>query len=230
MTARTIGILAGMGPRSTGPFLNLVADACQEIYGAVHDIEYPPMLICSQPAPFYEDRPIDHEALEAATVEGLLRLQEANVDVIAMACNTVHIYYDSLTSRLSVPLLNIVQLAVNHLGPNSSVAIVASRATYESGIYQMELRRQGHSFVTTDWQSTVDEMLTAIRTNEGPQYYRAAWQRLADRATEAKVDAVLVACLDLSSVFQLAPRSIHFVDAAKCLAEELVHRWREASS
>jgi aspartate/glutamate racemase len=32
----TIGILAGMGPRSTGPFLDLVVTACQKMYGARH--------------------------------------------------------------------------------------------------------------------------------------------------------------------------------------------------
>jgi aspartate/glutamate racemase len=29
-----IGILAGMGPRSTGPFLDLIVDECQRQYGA----------------------------------------------------------------------------------------------------------------------------------------------------------------------------------------------------
>ncbi|MEZ6094170.1 MAG: hypothetical protein R3C03_08005 [Pirellulaceae bacterium] len=62
----TIGILAGMGSRSTGPFLDLGVSACQEIYGARDDIDFPRMLICSQQAPFYEDREIDHEALKSA--------------------------------------------------------------------------------------------------------------------------------------------------------------------
>src|SRR5689334_8675314 len=107
-----IGILAGMGPRSTGPFLDLIVTACQEMYGARHDIDFPKMLICSQPAPFYEDRPIDHAALEAATLAGLKHLESAGVDFLAIACNTVHIYYPRLAAAVSVPLLNIVELAV----------------------------------------------------------------------------------------------------------------------
>jgi len=41
MTHSSIGILAGMGPRSTAPFLELVLDQCQIQYGAKYDIDYP---------------------------------------------------------------------------------------------------------------------------------------------------------------------------------------------
>lgn len=88
MSGPTIGILAGMGPRSTGPFIDLVVTQCQEIYGARHDIDFPRMLICWQPAPFYEDRPTDHVALEAAIRDGLRYLESAGADFLAIACNS----------------------------------------------------------------------------------------------------------------------------------------------
>jgi len=55
-----IGILAGMGPKSTGPFVDTVVTGCQTIYGAKHDMDFPHMMIYSCPTPFYMDRPIDH--------------------------------------------------------------------------------------------------------------------------------------------------------------------------
>lgn len=67
MTSPLIGILAGMGPRSTGPFLDLVVTECQLQYGARDDADFPKMMICSQPVPFYEDRPNDNAAIFAAT-------------------------------------------------------------------------------------------------------------------------------------------------------------------
>ena len=53
-----IGILAGMGPRSTAPFVDMVVDECQRQYGARYDIDFPPMQIYALPTPFYIDRPI----------------------------------------------------------------------------------------------------------------------------------------------------------------------------
>ena len=44
-----IGILAGMGPKSTGPFIDTVVAECQTIYGAKHDMDFPYMMIYSSP-------------------------------------------------------------------------------------------------------------------------------------------------------------------------------------
>ena len=61
MNGNLIGILAGMGPRSTAPFLDLVIDECQLQYGAKYDEEFPHMMVYSLPTPFYIDRPINHD-------------------------------------------------------------------------------------------------------------------------------------------------------------------------
>lgn len=226
MPAPTIGILAGMGPRSTGPFLDLVVSACQEIYGARHDVEFPKMLICSQPAPFYEDRPIDHAALEAATLDGLKHLESAGVDFLAIACNTVHIYYPRLAAAVSVPLLNIVELAVQAVpGSSRAIALVAARPTADSGLFQNALRAAGHELVDPDWQSGVDAMLSAVRETTDPEVFRQIWAPLLEKARAAGADTVLVACLDLSGVVRFAATRLAIVDAADCLARAVVQQW-----
>jgi aspartate racemase len=125
-----IGILAGMGPRSTAPFVEMVVDECQRQYGARHDIDFPPMLIYSLPTPFYVDRPIDHAAMEAAIAAGLRKLEDSGVAFIAMPCNSAHIYYEQLAASMRVPLLNMVDLALGRLPPAlATVALLATRPT-----------------------------------------------------------------------------------------------------
>lgn len=215
-----------MGPRSTGPFLDLVVSACQEIYGARHDIDFPKMLICSQPAPFYEDRPIDHAALEAATLDGLKHLESAGVDFLAIACNTVHIYYPRLAAAVSVPLLNIVELAVQAVPESArAIALVAARPTADSGLFQNALRAAGREVVELDWQSGVDAMLSAVRETTDPEVFRQLWAALLEKARAAGADTVLVACLDLSGVVRFAATRLAIVDAADCLARAVVQQW-----
>jgi aspartate racemase len=227
MSAPTIGILAGMGPRSTGPFLDLVVTACQEIYGARHDIDFPKMLICSQPAPFYEDRPIDHAALEAATLDGLKHLESAGADFLAIACNTVHIYYPRLAASVSVPLLNIVELAVAAVPKSArAVALVAARPTVDAGMFQSALKAAGHEVIDLGWQSSVDAMLSAVRETTDPEAFRRLWAPLLEQARDAGVETVLVACLDLSGVVRFATTPLTIVDAANCLARAVVEQWR----
>jgi len=231
--APTIGILAGMGPRSTAPFIDLVVTQCQRQYGARDDIDFPKMLICSQPAPFYEDRPVDHAALEAAIRDGLQHLERAGADFLAIACNTAHIYYASLAASVRVELLNIIDLAVQAIPASSrKVALVAARPTAEAGIFQNALRERGQEVRDLDWQDGVDRLLAATRDATEPAVFTSLWGSLTDRALAADIDTVLVACLDLSGVLHHAKTTLPIVDAAQCLAEEIVREWlarRDAS-
>jgi aspartate racemase len=129
-----------------------VLDACQQQTGARDDIDFPKILICSQPAPFFEDRPLDQAALEAATLAGLKTLEAGGADFLAIACNTVHIYFDSLARQVEVPLLNLVELAVADLAElPGTVALVAARGTAESEIYQSALRAAGREVAAIGW-------------------------------------------------------------------------------
>jgi aspartate racemase len=234
MTAPTMGILAGMGPRSTAPFLDLVIDTCQAIYGARDDIDFPKIVVCSQPAPFFEDRPPDHAALEAATLDGLRTLEAAGADFLGIACNTVHIYHPRLAAAVSVPLLNLVDLAVADVGAAGGagalsrrrVALVAARATAESGIYQDALAAAGHSTAEITWQESVDHFLGAVRDTTDPAVFRESWRAIFDGAAGSGADAVLVACFDLSAVVRHAETALPVVDAARSLARALVVEWR----
>lgn len=222
----SIGILAGMGPQSTGPFVNLVVAECQRQYGARHDIEFPKMMICSQPAPFYEDRPTDHAALEAATLAGLRDLESTGVDFLAMACNTVHIYYRSLNEAIGIPVLNMVELATEAVpAAVGTVGLVAARPTVESGIYQESLRARGFGVVDTGWQSEVDELLGLVRESPRPDELADAWRSVLGPVTAAGADVILVACLDLTGVLVHAPQERAIVDAAQSLAAETVRTW-----
>ncbi|WP_437948435.1 GNAT family N-acetyltransferase [Sorangium sp. So ce296] len=226
MQQLTIGILAGMGPRSTAPFIDLVLTECQEQYGAKDDIDFPKMMICSLPAPFYPDRATDHAAMEATLRAGLEGLARTGVDFIAIPCNTAHIYYPKLSACIDVPLLNMVELALDAVPePARSIALIAARPTVESGIYQDGVRRRGGQPIDVDWQREVDALIGATRTSRDPALFRARWDSLLRRAKSAGADAVLLACMDLSAIKAHIETDLHLIDAGQCLARGIVARW-----
>lgn len=110
-----IGILAGMGPKSTGPFVDTVVEQCQKIYGAKYDMDFPHMMIYSCPTPFYMDRPINHKDMKQAIVHGAQKLESTGVDFIAMPCNTAHLYFNQLQNSISVPILNMVDETIKEI-------------------------------------------------------------------------------------------------------------------
>ncbi|MEW8956865.1 MAG: amino-acid racemase, partial [Clostridium sp.] len=75
MSESLVGILAGMGPRSTAPFIDLVIDECQLQYGAKYDEEFPKIMVYSLPTPFYINHPINHELMKKTIIEGLQKLE-----------------------------------------------------------------------------------------------------------------------------------------------------------
>lgn len=222
----TIGVLAGMGPYSTGPFLELVLAECRAQYGAEHDIDFPAIQILSWPVPFYADRPVDSEAVEQATRLGLERLAVAGVDFIGIACNTAHAFFPRLVQSLPVPVLDMVALAAEAAPAEPCrIALVAARPTVESCVYQRALEARGHTVVTPDWQDTVDRLIDAVRLPDSGPAVRAHWATLADRASTEGCDAILIACADLTAVRGLLVTPLPVLDSTGILAGALVRRW-----
>lgn len=220
-----------MGPRSTAPFIDLVVTECQTQYGARDDIDFPKMMICSQPAPFYEDRPIDHRALEAAIRDGLQHLERSGADFLAIACNTAHVYYPQLAASVRVPLLNMVELTVAAIpGSARRLAVIAARPTAESRIYEDAIEQRGFHVVDLDWQSDVDHLLGASRTSADRGLFARLWAGLTHRAEAANADTIVVACLDLSGILSSADTTLHMLDASQCLAREIVAEWLRRGS
>lgn len=223
-----IGVLAGMGPSSTAPFLDMVYEECRRQYGARHDGDFPKIVVCSQPAPFFHDRPVDHAAMAAATIDGLRTLQRSGAEIVAIACNSVHMYFEQLKSAVEVRLLNIVDIAMLALPPGGRVAFCTSRPLTESDLYPRQARLRGLEVVCPPWQGDIDALQDLVQTNPDPQQLRAAWKRLFERLVDLPaVDAVVVACLDLSGSLRHAEQvsSVPVVDSAQTLAARLVASW-----
>ena len=228
---RLIGILAGMGPRSTAPFVDMLIDACQRQYGARYDIDFPPMLIYALPTPFYVDRPIDHAALEAAIAAGLRKLADAGVAFVAMPCNSAHIYFEQLAAGIHVPLLNMIDVALGALpAASKTVALLATRPTVEARIYQDAIERAGKRLLAGEiWQARVDALILAIKSSSDRAAASVLWRDLVADLHAAGADTLLLACTDLNAVSATVDTPLALVDATRCLAEATVKTWRDLS-
>ncbi len=225
----TIGILAGMGPRSTAPFLDLIISECQRQYGARHDMDFPPMLIYSLPTPFYLDRPPDHGLMRRTIAEGLRRLAATGVAFIAMPCNTAHIYYEHLAAAIEIPLLNMAEESVRALPrPPGRVGLIATRPTVASGLYQSAIRRaNGLCVHNDDLQSETDALLGSIKASVAKAESEELWLRLLHTLEAQDIDALLIACTDVSVVSREYRGPLSIVETSQELARATVRKWLE---
>jgi aspartate racemase len=222
----TLGILAGMGPYSTGPFLDLLGRRCAQRFGARRDADYPRMLVCSQPTPFAEGPCVDHAGIVSAAARGLSSLEQGGADVGLMACNTVHVHFDYLRESTRLPLLHVVHSTIPRVPRESRVAIVAARPTLDARIYQEALAEAGIATREPSVDSLVDDLLVAISERATPKRISKLWNSIASAAERVGADSLLVACFDFSSAIQYAPTRMRIIDSAQCLADEALDVWR----
>ncbi|HDR7774934.1 TPA: amino acid racemase [Bacillus tropicus] len=217
-----IGILAGMGPKSTGPFVDTVVAGCQTIYGAKHDMDFPHMMIYSCPTPFYMDRPIDHEAMKKAIIEGAQKLESTGVEFIAMPCNMAHLYFEELQQSLSIPILNIVDETLKAIPETAKrVALLATEATVRAEIYQDGIAKRNIDYIYYEqWQESINQIITYIKSGEVKEAHRL-WDALVLQLKD-EVDTAIIACTDLNVV-----ANEDFVDSAQCLAKAVVKMYVE---
>ena len=161
-------------------------------------------------------------------MRGLQRLAATGVTLIAMPCNTAHRDYDFLAATIEVPLLNIVDETIAAVPSGvHNVALLATPATVDSGLYQAGLDRRGIA-VTHDprQQSQVDALLDAIKAATPGTEIGSHWRNLVEHAQQAGADALLVACTDLTVAVGASAPALPVVDSAQCLARALVQRYR----
>lgn len=133
---KTLGIIGGMGPlasedlfskiihntraHSDGEHLHIILDNDTDIPDRTQAI-------------LHEGRDPRPELCASAR-----RLQAAGADVLAIACNTAHYFYDDVAAAVTVPVLHMPRLTAEHVRQLglSTVALLATDGTVRSGIYQ----------------------------------------------------------------------------------------------
>lgn len=227
MKNKTIGILAGMGPRSTSPFLELLLDECQLQYGAKYDIDYPHIMIYSLPTPFYIDREVDEDALMLSIKEGIKRLEKCDVDIIGIPCNSAHKYFEEIVNEIDVPTLNIIDETVESIKSGSRVSIFATEMTRTSGLYQEGLSKCGCDYVFDEsWQENINQIILRIKNQEDITETKRMWNNLIQKVAIENVDAIIIACTDLN-VVTTDDSEIVFIDSAKALAKGIIEKYLE---
>lgn len=227
MNTNSIGILAGMGPRSTAPFIDLLVDECQRQYDAKNDIDFPHMLIYSLPTPFYIDKPIDHNLMKKTIVKGLRKLENIGVNFIVMPCNSAHIYFHELESSINIPLLNIVDETIKNLNKKSQkVTLFATSSTYQSEIYQNGIVSSDNTFIFKEvWQLQINEIIKEIKINKYNDRVSRLWNSLIEDVKKESVDSIIVACTDLNIILKEESIPLNVIDSSLCLAKATISEY-----
>ena len=219
-----IGILAGMGPMSTAPFIQLLMEKWQQAFKAKDDIEFPHTMIYSLPTPFYLNRPLDHLAIKTSICQGLLKLQEAGADFIAMPCNTAHRYFSDLQIALNIKLINMIDITVNAISNGfKNITVLATEPTIASGLYQSGIGKMDKNFVfDSKWQKIINQLIFKVKKGDAAANLHKTACDLITEIEQYDVEALIIGCTDISPIIRKYATHITIIDASEQLISAII--------
>lgn len=232
-----LGILGGVGPMATAYFMQCVIKKTP----AERDQDNIPMIVFNDPQ--IPDRTayiLDHdEPNPLPELEKVVAwLEHAGADYIAIPCNTAHYFYDPIVEAANVPVLNIMRETAARIlsaaGAESSVGLLATSGTIESGVFQDYLSEARLNVVVPTRQEQDEVVMPLIydRIKKNLPYDAAAFLEVARRLHEEEgCETVIVGCTELSVVYQdLDEKPAYLVDAMDVLADRCVEFYRANSA
>jgi len=222
----TAGILGGMGPAATVDLMQRIID----LTPAQDDRDHLHLLVDNNPqvpsriAALIDGTGTSPVPALRSMAEGLER---AGADFLVMPCNTAHYYHTEIADAVAIPFLDLRAIVAGNLqdaGTVSRVGLLASTALGIIELYEPFLDAGGMSLVYPR-QEQQDELMTLIRgVKAGRQDLKGVdtLQRAADSLTAAGVDALLIACTELSVLRSGLATPVPVFDAADLLARAVV--------
>ncbi|CAM4157355.1 Aspartate racemase [Kerstersia similis] len=232
-TPGLLGVLGGMGPLATIDFMHKVLDATE----AQRDQDHIPVVTACIPQ--IPDRTAafrgEGDSPLAAMIESGRRLVEAGACLIVVPCNTAHLWFEPLQAALGVPMLHLVDAALDDAaalaGNDGRIGLLATDGTIASGLY---VNRRPASGQPMQWLlPTAREMvewvmpgIAAVKAGEiaqGAEFLSQAAAALGKRGAQA----VILGCTEIPVVLNGSNAPLPVVDASAALARRCV-AWSQA--
>jgi aspartate racemase len=225
-----VGVLGGMGPLATIDFLRKMLDATP----AATDQEHVPVVVSSIPQ--IPDRPRAFRGEGPSPLPAMIasaeRLVAAGAGLIVMPCNTAHLWFDELQRAVPLPMLHMVDAALEEaeqaVGASERIGLLATEATLASRLYLDRVGTDGRRN-TLQWLLPTaaemrDQVTPGIAAVKSGDLARAA-SLLAGGASALAArgaSAVVIGCTEIPLALSEADAGVPLIDASSALARRAV--------
>ena len=222
---KTVGVLGGMGPMATVEFFRRLVAATP----ADTDQEHLHILIDNDPGVPDRTCAILHGGPSpvGALAAMARRLEGAGSDLLAMPCNTAHVFLEQIRKAVSIPVLDMIREAADAVD-RPSVGLLATDGTIRTGLYQRACAARGVRVMVPGPgdQRVVMEAIARVKRGEDPRRLGSHLGSIVRRLADGGAEAVVAGCTELS----LVPgdgMAVAWIDALDCLVAAAL---REARS
>jgi aspartate racemase len=198
---KTIGLLGGMSWESTALYYRLLNEGVKERLGGLHSAK---CVLYS--VDFAEIEQLQHQGKWQETGELLAGcaadLNRANIDVLLLCTNTMHIVADHLEGAIDVPFLHLADATANAIkrAGVTKVGLLGTAFTMEKPFYKDRLASQGIEVVVPnerDRKVVHDVIYSELCVGVVNDASRDEYRRIIDDLVNEGAQGVISGCTEI---------------------------------
>ena len=200
---KILGVLGGMGPAASAKFLELMAEKSP----VKRDQEHPKIIMLSDPQIPDRGTAILKNGEDPTEIikADLFKLAEWGADLLAVPCNTAHIFIEKFLDELPIPLINIVESTVKMalIKSTDGVWFLSTKATIESGIYEKYAQKCDLPLlqVSKECSDEAQRIIEIVKANDREKA-ASLMKKIAIKLWNEKDLPILAACTELPLAYE----------------------------
>lgn len=214
-----LGVLGGMGPESTVYFFSKIVKLTE----AKRDQDHIPILIYNYPQ--IPDRTLAYMGAGDSPlpylIAGIRKLEDAGSSIIAIPCNSAHLWINELKINARAEILNMIELTVNKFTAGDKVGLLATTLTVNSRLYEEPLKKRGVQVLLPENQDFVMDQIRRIKGGMIEEARRALLPVAYD-LIEKGVSHILLGCTEIPLAIGREDIGVPLVDPMEILARECI--------
>lgn len=220
---KTIGIVGGLSPESTVYYYQYITHQYYEQFG---NYNYPKIIIFSVTFQQYIDWMTEknYSACEDDLVDAVSALNSAGADFAIIATNTLHYFYDPVSSRVNIPIINLVDTVRDYAQKHNlkKLILLGTKFTMTKPFYSEALAKAGIETLMPEpeaqnfiHKSIFEELTRGIIKSDTKKKYI----KIIEELTASGADGVILGCTEIPLLIKQDDLRIHVVDSSEIHAE-----------
>jgi len=221
---RIIGIVGGLSPESTTVYYEHIVREYRRRFG---DHSYPEIVIYSVNFQRFIDWMRDErwDLVAEGLAEAVERLGRAGADFALIASNTVHIVFDEVQKRSTIPLVSIIDATAEAIEREGlrRVGLLGTLFTMTRDFYREGLARRGIEVVTPSREDMelvdrviFEELVNGVLKPESKEEFL----RIIGELERMGARGVILGCTEIPLLVSQEDVSIKLFDTARIHAEK----------
>ena len=160
--------------------------------------------------------------------DSLKKLVSCGAQCILMPCNTAHYFLPRLQAQTHVPFISMLEATAKACAvrfPGKTAAILATKGTLATGLYEKALQAEGVSYlVPDDWEkdALMRVIYEGVKADAQPETYRADMEAVMERLCARGADYFILGCTELPLAAQLLALTQPMLDPTTELAKAAI--------